>query len=170
MLLPALIRLTRSKKESSERIKIEMSITHQGATGYVWRRSASAGFLRICMCQIEEAAAAMETATRILMLWFQPRPPRLLEQVVFSGPQFNTSSLLLWFCSGSGLAPVDFGSVVKNLTRCDLMSCRLQLIDDLSYEDVKKCYRGSVSHTHTQTPLFLCRCEDVYRLNVFLSP
>lgn len=25
------------------------------------------------------------------------------------------------------------------------MSRRLQLIDDLSYEDVKKCYRGSVS-------------------------
>lgn len=32
---------------------------------------------------------------------------------------------------------------------------RLQLIDDLSYEDVKKCYRGSVStinsHTHMET-------------------
>lgn len=28
---------------------------------------------------------------------------------------------------------------------CHMMSCRLQLIDDLSYEDVKKCYRGSVS-------------------------
>lgn len=38
------------------------------------------------------------------------------------------------------------------------MSCRLQLIDDLSYEDVKKCYRGSVSPSFTQitTPLSPC--------------
>lgn len=28
---------------------------------------------------------------------------------------------------------------------------RLQLIDDLSYEDVKKCYRGSVSKTCPRT-------------------
>lgn len=31
------------------------------------------------------------------------------------------------------------------------MSRRLQLIDDLSYEDVKKCYRGSVSKTCPRT-------------------
>lgn len=29
---------------------------------------------------------------------------------------------------------------------------RLQLIDDLSYEDVKKCYRGSVSLWPTNRP------------------
>lgn len=41
---------------------------------------------------------------------------------------------------------------------CHVMSCRLQLIDDLSYEDVKKCYRGSVSpapHTLARLTLFL---------------
>lgn len=34
---------------------------------------------------------------------------------------------------------------------------RLQLIDELSYEDVKKCYRGSVSHILRLWVVF-CRC------------
>lgn len=40
----------------------------------------------------------------------------------------------------------------SDLTLC-VSSSRLQLIDDLSYEDVKKCYRGSVRHWQTQTQL-----------------
>lgn len=37
-------------------------------------------------------------------------------------------------------------SYVSTSVKCVLCVCfRLQLIDDLSYEDVKKCYRGSVS-------------------------
>lgn len=40
------------------------------------------------------------------------------------------------------------------------MSCRLQLIDDLSYEDVKKCYRGSVS----PAPHMIARTPDLVSL------
>lgn len=42
-------------------------------------------------------------------------------------------------------------SLCLSLTEGAAVSRRLQLIDDLSYEDVKKCYRGSVSKTCPRT-------------------
>lgn len=42
-------------------------------------------------------------------------------------------------------------SLCLSLTEGAAVSRRLQLIDDLSYEDVKKCYRESVSKTCPRT-------------------
>lgn len=77
---------------------------------------------------------------------------RPLKLVLFSVSLLNIRPAVMQLsASGRVLSSrqnLDLMSVLQNLMRCDLMSCRLQLIDDLSYEDVKKCYRGSVSTTH----------------------
>ncbi len=46
---------------------------------------------------------------------------------------------------------------------------RLQLIDDLSYEDVKKCYRGSVSIFTVYTSVCLVMFEEVLQGTAVVS-
>lgn len=123
----------------------------------------------------ESNAVVMKTGTRSLTLRFQPHTGFSLGGYCSSPGWFTGSSKVgafflflslttialvlvrFWFCSGSGsaLGQVLVQSVVKDLMRCDLLPFRLQLIDDLSYEDVKKCYRGSVSNTHIPVLLLL---------------
>eukprot|EP00066_Takifugu_rubripes_P016267 XP_011605533.1 PREDICTED: GRAM domain-containing protein 2-like isoform X1 [Takifugu rubripes] len=72
---------------------------------------------------------------------------RPLKLVLFSVSLLNIRPAVMHLSASgrvlSSRQKLDFLPVLSNLMRCDLMSCRLQLIDDLSYEDVKKCYRGS---------------------------
>lgn len=63
-----------------------------------------------------------------------------------------------------------FFGVVYDLWLMFLCVFRLQLIDDLTYEDVKKCYRGSVSSSHISLILMNKSIRSVgrarWRLNI----
>lgn len=125
-------------------------------------------FLMLCIlqrrgCSYDEdhedsnvSASSTNPSGRMAALSGSERPLKL---VLFSVSLLNIRPAVMQLSASgrvlSSRQKLDFLSVLYNLMRCALMSCRLQLIDDLSYEDVKKCYRGSVSTTHVATNLSL---------------